>query len=30
LPEPGANQDRCSGKPAYNRFSYGAATYIHT
>jgi hypothetical protein len=26
LPDPGANPGRCSGKPATNRFSYGAAT----
>jgi hypothetical protein len=25
LPDPGANQDRRGGKPATNRFSYGAA-----
>jgi hypothetical protein len=25
LPDPGANLDRHSGKPATNRFSYGAA-----
>jgi hypothetical protein len=25
LPDPGANPGRCGGKPAINRFSYGAA-----
>jgi hypothetical protein len=25
LPDPGANLGRCGGKPATNRFSYGAA-----
>jgi hypothetical protein len=25
LPDPGANPDRSGGKPATNRFSYGAA-----
>jgi hypothetical protein len=28
LPDPGANPGRRSGKPATNRFRYGAA-YIH-
>jgi hypothetical protein len=28
LPDPGANPDRRGGKPATNRFSYGAACHF--
>jgi hypothetical protein len=28
LPDPGANSGRRGGKPATNRFRYGAATYV--